>query len=186
MLFRRLDRSAVLYDFGLPGETTEAALNDELPGALAVRPTLATVWLSVDDLAAGVPVADYERRLDQLVGALRRAGVSRVLLANTPHLDRMPAFVACWSDLPAARCPLDVPALISPDQVGELVLAYNAAIARVAERQGATLVDLYAAGEVPDLHPGYVSGDGLHPSAAGAAAIAATFARALDTGRSEP
>jgi lysophospholipase L1-like esterase len=186
VLFRRLDRSAVLYDFGLPGETTEAALKDELPGALAVRPTLATVWLNVDDLAAGVPVADYEQRLEQLVAALRRAGVARVLLANTPHLDRLPAFLACWSDLPdgTARCPLDALALTSPGQVSDLVLAYNAAIARVAERQGATLVDLYAAGEVPDIHPEYVSDDGFHPSAAGAAAIAATFAQALHTGRS--
>jgi len=59
------------------------------------------------------------------------------------------------------------------------VQAYNAAVAQVAQRNGATLVDLYAAGEVADLHPEYVSGDGLHPSAEGAAAIAADFAQAL-------
>ncbi|TMC01696.1 MAG: SGNH/GDSL hydrolase family protein, partial [Chloroflexi bacterium] len=57
--------------------------------------------------------------------------------------------------------------------------AYNAAIAAVVAREGATLVDLYAAGDVPDQHPGYVSRDGFHPSAEGAAAIAATFAAAL-------
>jgi lysophospholipase L1-like esterase len=178
LLFRRLDRSAVLYAFGLPGETTEAALRDELPSALAVRPTLATVWLNVDDLAAGVPVADYEQRLDRLVAALRHAGVGRVLLANTPHLDRLPAYRACRSE-DLSRCPLGALASLPPEGVEALVGGYNEAIARVAEREGATLVDLHAAGEVPDLHPDYVGRDGLHPSAAGAADIAATFARAL-------
>jgi acyl-CoA thioesterase I len=52
---------------GIPGETTLAALSDELPLALAVRPTLVTVWLNVDDLAAGVRAADYEAQLGQLV-----------------------------------------------------------------------------------------------------------------------
>jgi lysophospholipase L1-like esterase len=66
-----------------------------------------------------------------------------------------------------------------PDQVDGLVQAYNAAIARVAARYGATLVDLYAQGEVVDQHPEYVSGDGFHPSTQGAAAIADAFAAAL-------
>jgi acyl-CoA thioesterase-1 len=178
-LFHRLGESAVLYNFGLPGETTEAALRDELPPALVVRPTLATVWFNVDDLVAGVSAADYEQRLDELVRSLRGAG-ARVLLANTPQVDHLPAYNACRPDPPpGVRCPLGAVTLPPPDQVGALVQAYNQAIARVAAREGATLVDLYAAGEVPDLHPEYVGRDGFHPSAAGAAAIAATFATAL-------
>ena len=50
---QRLGASAVFYDFAIPSETTQAALKDELPPALDVRPTLATVWLNVDDLIAG-------------------------------------------------------------------------------------------------------------------------------------
>ncbi len=180
-LYQRLGRPAVLYTFGLPGETTEAALRDELPGAQDVHPTLATVWFNVDDLAAGVAVADYEARLDQLVGGLRQAGASKVLVANTPHLDRLPAYFACRPDPPAGspKCPLGAVILPPPDQINALTEAYNAAVARVVQRQGATLVDLHAAGEVPDQHPEYVSADGFHPSTAGAAAIAATFATAL-------
>jgi lysophospholipase L1-like esterase len=62
-----LPPTAVYYNLGIPGETTLAALSDELPLALAVRPTLVTVWLNVDDLAAGVSAADYEAQLGQLV-----------------------------------------------------------------------------------------------------------------------
>lgn len=179
-LFQRLDQTALMYSFGLPGETTSGALEDELPGALAVRPTLATVWLNVDDLAAGVPVADYEAQLDEIVAELRGAG-ARVLIANTPHLERMPAYSACRPFPPAGspKCPLGSITLPPPDEVDAQVQAYNAAIARVAERNGATVVDLYAAGQVPDQHPEYVSSDGFHPSTAGAAAIAQAFAAAL-------
>lgn len=169
----------VLYNFGVPSETTAQALVDELPPALTVHPTLATVWLNVDDLVAGVPVADYATRLDQLVAGLRRTG-ARVLLANTPQLVHLPAYAACRPDPPpgSVKCPLGSVALPSPDQAEAEVQAYNAATAGVAARQGATLVDLYRAGDVPDQHPGYVSRDGFHPSAEGAAAIAAAFAAA--------
>lgn len=178
-LFQRLGPAATFYDFGLPSETTAAALKDELPGALQVHPTLATVWLNVDDLIGSVPVSDYEAQLDRLVATLRRAG-ARVAIANTPHLDHLPAYAACRPNAAAGtKCPLGAITLPPPDQVEAQVVSYNAAIARVAATEGATLVDLYASGEVPDLHPGYVSKDGFHPSAAGALAIADTFATAL-------
>ena len=178
-LFQHLGQTAVMYNFGLPGETTQGALKDEVPGAVALRPTLATVWFNVNDLVAGVAPADYEAQLNDIVTGLRATG-ARVLIANTPHLEHLPAFVACEPNPPAGstKCPLGS-VTIAPDQVDAQVHAYNAATASVAQRNGATLVDLYAAGDVPDLHPEYVSGDGLHPSAQGAAAIAATFALAL-------
>jgi lysophospholipase L1-like esterase len=177
-LLQRLGLS-VLYDFGIPSETTEAALKDELPQALAVHPTLATVWFNVDDLIAGVPVPDFAARLDQIVAALHRAG-ARVLVANTPHLDKLPAYAACRPNPPPGpQCALGSTVLPPPDQVEAEVQAYNAAIAGVVAREGVTLVDLYAAGEVPVLHPDYVGKDGFHPSAAGAAAIADTFAAAF-------
>jgi len=179
-LLRLLGPGAVLYNFGVARETTQAALQDELPPALSVHPGLATVWLNVDDLIANVAVADYEARLDQLVGALRRAGAI-VLVANTPQLEHLPAYAACRPDPPpgSVQCPLGSVVLPPPDRVEVEVQAYNAAIAAVAAREGATVIDLYGAGDVPREHPGYVSRDGFHPSAAGAAAIADSFAAAL-------
>jgi lysophospholipase L1-like esterase len=177
LLYLSLPRTAVYYNFGLPGETTAAALKDELPGALAVRPTLATVWFNVDDIAAGVAVDDYEARLDQLVGPLTRGGATRVLIANTPRLDRLPAYLACRPNPPpGAKCALGAITLPPPDQVNALVDAYNAAIARVAARHGAAVVDLASQTTTAlDQHPDYLSADGLHPSTKGAAAIANAF-----------
>src|SRR5437588_3552427 len=94
-LLAELGRGAVLYNLGIPGETTAAALTDELPAALAERPDLVTVFFNVDDLVAGVPAQDFEARLDQIVGSLRAGGHTRVLVANTPPLDGLPAFAVC-------------------------------------------------------------------------------------------
>jgi lysophospholipase L1-like esterase len=171
-----LPRTAVMYGFGVPAETTRAALAGEVPAALAVRPTLVTVWLNVDDLAAGVTAGDYEAQLGQLVHALRRGGATRVLVANTPYLDRLPIYLACRSG--GAGCPF-AGAVPAPAELNATVDAYNAAVARVAQREGAVLVDLHAQGEVPDQHPDWVAPDGFHPNAAGYAAVAARFATAL-------
>jgi acyl-CoA thioesterase I len=180
-LYQRLPATTVYYNFGIPSETTAAAMRDEVPPALAVQPTLVTVWLNVDDLVAGVSPADYEAQLDGLVAAVRRGGAARVLVANTPRLDRLPAYAACRPSPPpgSPRCPLNGIVLPPADQLDALIQAYNAAIARVVQRQGAVLVDLYGAGAVSDQHPEYVSADGFHPSAQGAAAIAGAFAGAL-------
>ncbi len=175
-----LPRSANFYDFGIPGATVASALTDEAPEALSVEPTLVTVWLNVNDLIAGVTATAYEGELDQLVHALRRGGAARVMLANTPWLDRLPVYLGCHAG--TAPSGVDCPpalAATSPAELNADVDAYNSAIAQVAQREGAILVDLHAQGEVPDTHPDWVSGDGFHPSTNGHAAIAAVFAATL-------
>ncbi len=180
-----LQRGAVFYNFGIPGATVAQALAAELPPALAARPDLVTVWLNVNDLLAAVPVAQYESRLTQLVHALRRRGATRVLVANTPWLDMLPAYLACLPDPPVAAAPCGLTGMSPPPPaaLNALVDEYNAAIARVVVREGAELVDLHAFGEVPELHPEYVSEDGFHPSETGHAAIAAAFAAVLRRSR---
>ena len=163
-----------LVNLGIPGATVATALERELPEALRREPTLVTVWLNVNDLMASVPVETYERRLGELVGALRRGGRSRVLVANTPPLDRLPVYVACQGDSACLGGSLP-----GPDVVRGAVEAYNAAISRVVAAEDAELVDLHgtglaarAAGRAESL----VSSDGFHPSTAGHAAVAEAFA----------
>ena len=172
-LLARLGPGAVLYDLGIPGETTSAALTDELPAALAERPDLVTVFFNVDDLVAGVSPQDFQAHLDRIVGSLRSGGHARVLVANTPPLDQLPAFAACEQHLPA--CPVRGAAIPTAAQLDALVGAYNTAIAQVAAAHGATLVDLGAAGATIASHPDYLAPDGFHPSAAGAMVLARTF-----------
>src|SRR5260370_42138012 len=109
-----LPRSAVLYNFGIPGAATAQALHDEVPAAVAVHPTLVTVWLNVNDLIDGVAATDYEARLRQLLHALRRGGQARVLVANTPDLAQLPAYRACLPNAPAGGPACLIPAGFMP------------------------------------------------------------------------
>lgn len=171
-----LPQSAVFYNLGLPGATTERALSAELPDALAVRPDLTTVWLNTNDLIHGVPVDAYEGQLDQLVSALRQGGRARVLLANTPVLDGLPAYRECLGPQPGPRCLIHDRPPPSPETIRATVAGYNAAIARVAAHRGAALVDLHCAGDMASQHPDWLSADGFHPSTRGHTAIASAFA----------
>lgn len=86
------------------------ALHDEVPAAVAVHPTVVTVWLNVNDLIRGVSAADYEAQLRQLLHNLRRGGQTQVLVGNTPDLGQLPAYRACLPNAPAGA-----PACLIPD-----------------------------------------------------------------------
>src|ERR1700694_4217309 len=172
-----LPKSAVLYNFGIPGATTAQALHDEIPAAVAVHPTVATVWLNVNDLISGVTALDYEAQLRQVLHTLRRGGQARVLVANTPDLGQLPAYRACLPNAPAGGPPCLIPAgfMPTPQAVGAAVAAYNAAITEAVNLEGATLVDLHLNGTQISQHPEWISADGFHPSGQGYAVIAKLF-----------
>jgi lysophospholipase L1-like esterase len=169
-----LSRASTYYNFAVPGITTADALQSELPQALAVHPTVATVYFTVDDLAQGVSPADYEADLDRMVRALRQGGRTVVLVGNAPHISSLPAYRACVAH--ASACPLGSDVTVPPPgAVDAAVDAYDAAIARVVAKEGAVLVDVAAHGGQITSDPQYVASDGLHPSAQGNAALAALF-----------
>jgi acyl-CoA thioesterase-1 len=180
VLWRNALADAVYYNMGVPGSTTAEALELQVPQALAVEPDVVTVWLNVNDLIAAVPPARYEMQFGRLVHRLRGDGSTEVLVATTPRLDSLPAYLECRPGPPAfgASCPL--PSLLpGPTAVRAVVDAYNAAIERVVQREGAVLVDLRRFGDAPADHPEYVAIDGFHPSSDGAAVIARAFEDAL-------
>ena len=172
-----LPRAATYYNLAVPGITTADALQRELPTALSLRPTVATVFFTVDDLVQGVLPADYESNLDAIVHGLRQGGRAVVLVGNAPHIDRLPAYLACRSG--ASSCPLGTDAAVPPpDVVNAAVDAYDAAIARVVASEGAVLIDVAAHAPEIVTDPGDIAADGLHPSAQGHAALAALFVSA--------
>ena len=172
-----LPRSAVLHNFGIPGATTAEALRDEVPAALAVHPTLVTVWLNVNDLISGVAARDYESQLRQVLHAVRRGGQTRVLVANTPDLAQLPAYRACLPSAPGGgpACVIPPAFVPTPEAVATAVADYNAAISDAANVEGATLVDLHLNDSQISQHPEWISADGFHPSARGYAMIAKRF-----------
>ena len=163
---------SVMVNMGIPGATVAQALAEEVPQALEARPDLVTVWLNVNDMTRGVTPAEYERQLESLVRQLRRSVSTRVLVANTPPLDQLPAYQAGRLFAGSPR----------PEVVQELVADYNAAIARVVQRTGTLLVDLHAVGmaaRAAGTDATLISRDGFHPSTAGHAAVAEAFAKVL-------
>lgn len=167
-----LPPGAIHVNMGIPGATVAQALAEEVPITLDTRPHLVTVWLNVNDITRGVDAATYETQLESLVRQLRRGGQTRVLVANTPPLDQLPAYQL-------GRLLAEVPA---PEDVQALVASYNAAIARVVQRQGAILVDLHSVGmaaRAAGTEPSFIGRDGFHPSTAGHARVAEAFAEVL-------
>lgn len=166
---------ATFVNVGVSGATVRAALDRQVAEALAAEPDVVTVWLAVNDLATLVPVADYERQLQRLVGLLRREGRTEVLVGNVPDLWRLPAYRACLPGAGRGDVPCGLPAVPAQGQVRAVVADFNAAIERVALAEGARLVDL--SGE--DDLTGLTANDGFHPSSRGHREVAEAFARAL-------
>lgn len=175
-----LSPATTFYNFGVAGATAADALADQVPRAVAVAPDVVTVWLNVNDILHGVPVATYRAQLDAVVDRLRRGGTATVLVATVPVLDSLPAYAKCrdQSSAQSAACPLGNLHVPAPAQLDALVDGYNAAIAAVAAARGAVVVDLHAEGDVATHHPDWISGDGFHPSEAGYAVIGGLFVAA--------
>ena len=171
-----LPASAVLYNFGIPGASTAEALQEEVPAAVGVHPTVVTVWLNVNDLIQGVTAPSYEAQLRQLVHALRRGGATRVLVANMPDLAQLPVYKTCLLDaVDRGICPIPSSLMPSPAVLAQAINAYNAAIGRVVKEEGATLVDLYTQDAIIAQHSDWFSSDGFHPNGQGYLAIAHAF-----------
>jgi antitoxin (DNA-binding transcriptional repressor) of toxin-antitoxin stability system len=177
-----LGRSAVFVNAATEGSTVAQALEEQLPLALELEPTLVTVWLNVNDLAAGVPVETYERQLAELVRALRRGGQTEVLVANIPPVAptiTLPDSLSIEPDVQGADggAGLDnspSPPEFSESDVARRVAVYNDAIARVVAADGATLVDLRAAATGSPA-----AADGVDLTPEGHARVAELFADAL-------
>ena len=162
-LAMKLGSGVRLVNLGIPGITLHQALNVEVPVAIDARPNLVTIWLAVNDLANGVPIANYTHDLDLLVSRVQRANThTHIVIANVPDLTFLPYFSG-----------------LDPQNLYTQIQDYNNAIAGVAQRHHITLVDLYAQWRELRTHPEDISADGLHPSTLGYTRIAELFYHAL-------
>ncbi len=153
-----LGPEAHLVNLGIPGETVAEARQTELPVALDAHPALVTVWLGVNDIVQSVPVETYEQQLEALLLALHQHTSALVFVGNIPDLSLLPFFAG--QDQAALH---------------EIVVRWNAAIARAVTASGASLVDLYATWNELASHPEYIADDGFHPSTVGAQRLAQVF-----------
>jgi lysophospholipase L1-like esterase len=146
---------------GWPGEMADVGLS-RLPSALTTNtPDVVLLLHGANDLlnspSSEMTVYIAGKLRDMVLASKARVAANRVLLATFP-----PQFVGTPPHR-GAGAPF-VPEL-------------NQRIAAVAQSEGATLVDLYAA--FPPGGKPYIGVDGLHPTQQGFALMAQTFAKVI-------
>lgn len=161
-LHRKMPGGTRLANLGIGGLKTRQAVEQALPVAVDLKPTVVTVWLAVNDLAGGIGLAAYQADLDVLLGTLTRETRARVYVANIPDLTQLPAF--------SGR---------DPSELRDEVRRWNAAIAASAEANSATLVDLHGGWAELRERRDFISRDGLHPSSRGHRRLAELFWAAM-------
>ncbi|MFL5354310.1 SGNH/GDSL hydrolase family protein [Archangium sp.] len=149
-----LPENTVYERFARSGITLGEAAKVEVPRAIAFRPTLVTMWLSVNDALGQVPLPTYQKSLQATLELLTRETDAQVVLLNIPDLATLSAAQAS----PQRRA-----------QLHALVSAWNAAIAAAARPYGprVLVVDLLPASKQLSQHAEWVSADGFHPSPEG-------------------
>lgn len=139
------------------------ALTQQLPGAIAQRPSLVSVWLAVNDLNATIEPASYAESLGQIIDGLVQKTGATIFIGNVPDLRPVPAYAS-----------IDKARLLGGIQ------SYNDVIAQVAAKYPGrvNVVDLFT-GSAPLVVTATVSADGFHPSDDGYRLIADRFANAM-------
>ncbi|MBV9279706.1 MAG: SGNH/GDSL hydrolase family protein [Chloroflexi bacterium] len=146
-------------DEGIPGAILTSAYDVELSNALAIRPSLCTVFFGFNDINAGITRDAFLQDLHDLVVTLRRAR-AQVLVIGLPDL----------SLVPAAR---------HIAHLHQTLTSWNDGMRKVAKGTGARFLDLRNYSGELAAHPNYISADGLHPSNAGHARLAQIVVQAI-------
>ncbi len=150
-------------NLGVAGSLALQAVSQQLPGAIAQKPTVVSVWLAVNDLNATIQPSSFADSLGQIVDGLVQKTDATIFVGNVPDLRAVPAYAGA-----------DKTRLLAGIQ------AYNDAIAAVAAKNPGRVkvVDLFT-GSAALVSTGTVSQDGFHPSDEGYQLIAERFASAM-------
>ncbi|MBA0127747.1 SGNH/GDSL hydrolase family protein [Haloechinothrix sp. YIM 98757] len=137
------------------GKRLDVIIETQLPVALELRPDFVTVCAGGNDiLLPGVDVDDVAARFDDMIGRLRAAGIDVLLFAG-PDTKQMSVM----------------------NRLRGKIAIYNADIRAIAERHGASVVDLWAMDVLRD--PRAWSEDRLHFTAEAHRRIALRTAETL-------
>ena len=159
-LERQMPR-VVLINRGVSGARIEV-IKEEVRRAREIqqRADLVTIWVGVNDLVHGDDPEMFGEALHVMLQTLREHISDTIVMGNLPDLTRLPRF----RQQPSSHV------------TEKRIQAYNAVIAREAEKAGASLVDLFAEAPRDDL---VLQSDGFHPNDAGHRELAARFLRAI-------
>jgi lysophospholipase L1-like esterase len=154
-----LPPGSAYVNVGVSGSIALQARTAQLPGAIAQRPTVVSIWLAVNDMNATIEPASYANDLGAIVDGLVSGTEAKIFVGNVPDVRPVPAYKDA-----------DKAALF------KLINAYNAVIAGIAAKHPGRVfaVDLFT-GSADLVSTLTVSGDGFHPSDAGYQLIADRF-----------
>jgi acyl-CoA thioesterase-1 len=155
--------SPAYVNLGVSGSLAVQAVTQQLPGAIAQKPSLVSVWLAVNDLNTTIEPASFAESLGQIVDGLVQKTGATIFVGNVPDLRAVPAYAS-----------VDKARLLAGIQ------SYNDVIAQIAARYPGrvNVVDLFT-GSAALVVTGTVSADGFHPSDEGYQLIADRFANAM-------
>ena len=144
--------AARVVNLGIGGATSADVARDQVRRAVVAVPHLVTLSVGPNDITTRVPVATFERRIDEILNVLGRETGAVVVVNLLPDLVVTPRFRSS-----GVR-----------DSIARQTVLFNEALRRQARVHGAQLVDLYTPSqkEVPAL-PHLLADDGYHPSDAG-------------------
>jgi acyl-CoA thioesterase I len=144
--------AARVANLGVGGATSADVLRRQLERAIVLRPRLVTIAIGPNDITTRVPVVEYERNLDTLLGRLRDETTAVVVVNLIPDLVMTPRFSKHRER----------------DALARQTVLFNEALERLGRAYGAEVVDLYTASqrEIPARRE-LVGRDGYHPSDVG-------------------
>ena len=158
-----LPPGASYTNLGVSGSLAQQAQREQLPGAIAQRPTVVTIWLAVNDLNATIDPSSYAQALGGIVDGLVRGTSATIFVGNVPDLRAVPVYES-----------------VDKTRLFAAINAYNDAIEAIAKRapDRVVVVDLFN-GSAALVSTATVSSDGFHPSDGGYQLIAERFAGAM-------
>jgi acyl-CoA thioesterase I len=148
-LLRGIYPNARVVNLGMGGATSFEVLTQQLDRAIDLKPDLTTISVGPNDITEQMPIADYTRHMDKILGRLASETRAVVIVNLLPDLAITPRFRGHEAQA----------------VVGRRSVEFNAVVDKLAKRHGAQVVDLYAPSrrEVP-ARPELMARDGYHPS----------------------
>jgi lysophospholipase L1-like esterase len=149
-LVARVPGLQLVANLAVNGSTARDVLEVQVPALDALRPSLLTILVGVNDVIQGVTEADYRDDVRRIVDDLvARVGAARVIGLTTPD----------YTVTPAGRDYGD------PAERSAAIRRFNDAFMEVLGDREVEVVDVYGLSLAAASDPSLVAADGLHPSA---------------------
>jgi lysophospholipase L1-like esterase len=152
--------TAELRNVAVNGYTTDDVIDEELPELGRFAPTFVSLAIGANDIVRGRTPEEYRANVRRILGAVKAAGVRRIVTLPQPD----------WSLSPAAR------AFGEPAAIHARIVDANAILRDETAAVGGRYVDLFPLME-SQAQAGMIARDGLHPSATAYQAWATELAR---------